>query len=109
VPKRDEVTGEWRRLHSEELYSMYYSPYIIQMNKSRRRCAGHVANKGERRVEFMVLAARRLGKRPLGRPRRSWEHNIKLDLTRSGMERGLYCLAQDRDRCREFYKMQGIS
>jgi hypothetical protein len=84
-PKRDEVTGEWRRLHNKELYVLYSSPNIIWVMKSRRlRWAGHVARMGERRGAHRVLVGKPEGRRPLGRPRRRWEDNIKMDLREVG-------------------------
>jgi hypothetical protein len=80
-PKRDEVTGEWRRLHNKELYALYSSPNINRVIKSKRlRWAGHVARMGERRGTYRALVGKPEGTRPLGRPRRRWEDNIKMDL-----------------------------
>jgi len=80
-PKRNEVTGEWRKLHNEELNDLYSSPIIVRVIKSRRmRWVGHVACMGERRGVYRVLVGKPEGKRPLGRPRRRWENNIKMDL-----------------------------
>jgi len=77
--KRDEVTREWRKLHNEELHDLYYSPSIIRVIKSRRMgWAGHVM--GERGEAYWVLVGKHQGKRPLRRPRRRWEDNIKMDL-----------------------------
>jgi hypothetical protein len=85
-PKRDEVTGEWRKLHSEELHNLYLSPDIIRQVKSRRmRWAGHVARMGEERKLYKVLVGKPKGKRPLGRPRRRWEDGIRTDLRETGL------------------------
>jgi len=79
--KRDEVTREWGKLHNEELNDLYCSENIIGMIKSRRmRWAGHVALMGERSVAYRVLVGKSERKRPLGRPRRRWEDNIRMDL-----------------------------
>jgi hypothetical protein len=101
-PKRDEVTGEWRRLHNKELYVLYCSPNIIRAIKSRRlRWARHVARMGERRGAYRVLVAKPEGRRPLGRPRRRWEDNIKMDLREVGCGGADWVdLTQDRDRWR---------
>jgi len=95
-PKRDEVTGEWRKLHNEELNNLYSSPNIVQVIKSRRmRWAGHVAHMGEGRGVYRFLVGKPEGRR-LGH---RWEDNISMDL----WEVGCGCvdwmeLAQDRDR-----------
>ena len=123
--RRDEVTGEcrrlhneelsdldcspnivrvikWRRLHNEELNDLYCSPNIVRVIKWRRmRWAGHVARMGEERVVYRVLVGKPEGRRPMGRPRRRWVDNIRMDL------KEVVCgymdwigLAQDRDRWR---------
>jgi hypothetical protein len=80
-PKRDDVTGEWRRVRNKELCALYSSPFIIPVIKSRRlRWAGHVACMGERRGAYRVLVGKLEDRRPLGIPRRRWEDNIKMDL-----------------------------
>jgi hypothetical protein len=82
-PKKDEVTGEWRKLHNEEPHNLYSSP--IRMIKSRRmRWAGHVARMGEKRNAYRVSVGKPEGRRPLGRPRRKWVDNIKMDLRETG-------------------------
>ena len=80
-PKRDEVTGEWRTLHNEELNDLYCSSNIVRVIKSSRmKWAGHVARMGKRRGVYRVLVGKPEGKKQLGRPRRRWEDNIKMDL-----------------------------
>ena len=97
---RDEGTGEWIRLHNEELNDFYSSPNIVRALKSRRmRWAGHVARMGEERGVYRVLVGK--GKRPLGRLRRRWVENIRMDLQEVGCGY-MDCigLAKDGDRWR---------
>ena len=119
-PKRDEVTGEWRKLHNEELSDLYSLPNILRVVESRRmRWTGHVARMGEGRGVHRVLVRKPEGKRPLGRPRCRWEDNIKMDLEEMGGGCGDWMeLAQDRDSWRALVstvlnfrvpRMRGIS
>ena len=78
-PKRDEVTGEWRKLHNQEPKGLYCSPNIVRMIKLRMRWVGHVARVEEMRCAYRVLVETSEGKRPLGRPRHIWEDNTKMD------------------------------
>ena len=96
------MTGEWKKLHNEELNDLYSLPNIVRVVKLRRmRWAVHVGRMGEDRGVQRVLVWRPEGKRPLGRPRRRWEDNIKMDLQDVGGGRADWMeLAQDRDRWR---------
>jgi len=98
-PKREEVTGERRKLYNEELINLYSSPNIFRVIKSKRmRYEGHVARMGESRSVYRVLVMKPEGKRPLGRPRRKWDDNIKMDLQDVGCGgMGWIDRAQDMD------------
>jgi len=100
--KRNEVTGEWRKLHNEEVNDLYSLCNIVRVVKSRRmRWAGHVASMGEDGGVHRVLVGKPEGKRQLGRPKRRWEDNIKMDLQEVGGGRADWMeLAQERDRWR---------
>jgi hypothetical protein len=98
--KREE-DGSWRKLHNYELYSLYSSPNIVRVIKSRRmRWSGHVARMGKGRGVYRVLVWKPERKRPLGRPRRRWEDNIKMDLREIGIDGVNWIqLAEDRVQC----------
>jgi hypothetical protein len=102
-PQREE-DGSWRKLHNDELHSLYSSANIVEVIKSRRmRWAAHVARMGEGIGVYSVLVGRPGGKRPLGRPRRRWENNIKMDLREIGIDVANWIrLAQDRVQWRAF-------
>ena len=98
-PNWDEVTGEWRKLHTGELNDLYSSHFVRMIECGRIRWAGHVAHMGEKRGIYRVLVGKPEGKKPLGRPRPRWENKIKMDL----QEVGCGCmdwidLAHDRAR-----------
>jgi len=99
-PKRDEVTGEWRKLYNGELYDLYCSPDIIQLIRSRRmRWVLLVARMEERKGAYVVLVGRPVRKRPLGRPRHRWEDYIEMDLQEVGWGGMDWIgMSQDRDR-----------
>jgi hypothetical protein len=102
-PKREE-DGSWRKLHNDELHDLYSSPNIVKVIKSRRmKWVGHVARMGEGRGVSRVLVGRSESERPLGRPRRRWEDNIKMDLREIGIDvaNGIR-LAQNRVQWRAF-------
>ena len=85
VPKRDDLTGELRKLNNEVLNDLYFSPNIVRVIKSRRmRWAGHIARMGERRVIYGDLVGKPKRQRPFGRPRRRWENTIKMDVQEVG-------------------------
>ena len=100
--RRGEVTGEWRRLHNEELNDLYSSPNIVRVIKSRRmRWTGHVARMGEERGVYRVLLGKPEGRRPWRRPRHRWVDNIRMDLQEVGCGYMDWIgLAQDRDSWR---------
>jgi hypothetical protein len=105
-PKREE-DGSWRKLHNDELHSLYSSPNNFRVMKSRRmRWAGHVTRMGEGRGVYRVLIGSPEGRRPLGRPRRRWEDNIKMVLREIGIDEVNWIpLAQDRVQWRPFVRM----
>jgi hypothetical protein len=99
-PKRDEVTGGWRKLHNEELHNLYSSPNIIRIIKSMTiRWTRHVTRMGAKRTAYRVLVGKSEGKRLLGRPRRKWVDNIRMDLIEIGWHGMDWIdLAQDREQ-----------
>jgi hypothetical protein len=98
-PKRNEVTGDWRKLHNEELHTLYSSLNIIRMTKSRRmRWAGHVARMRETRNAHRILVGKPERKRRIGRPRRRWVDNIKMHLGGIGRD-GMDWIELAQDRC----------
>jgi hypothetical protein len=101
-PKTDEVTGEWRKLHDEELHNLYSSPSIIRIIKaSWKRWVGHVARIVEKRNAYRLLVGKPEERRPLGRPRHRWIDNIRMDLVKVGWcDEDWSGLAQDRGRWR---------
>ena len=106
-PKRDEVTGEWRKLHNEEVNDLYSSPTFVRGIKPRRMGrTGHVARMEKRRSIYWVLVGKPEGNRPFGRPRRRWEDDFKMDLQEVGCrDMNWIELAQDRDRWRSIVSM----
>jgi hypothetical protein len=102
-PEREE-DGSWRKLHNDELHNLYSSPNIVRVIKLRRmKWAGHVARMGKKSGAYRVLVWRSEGKRTLGRPRRRWENNIKMDVRETGIDGANWIrLAQDRVQWRTF-------
>jgi hypothetical protein len=100
--KKDEVTGGWRKLHNEELHGLYFSSSIVRVIKARRRrWAEHVARMVEVRGTYNILVGKPEGRRPLERPGRRWEDNIKMDIREIGFgDVDWIRLDQDRDRWR---------
>jgi hypothetical protein len=99
-PKRDEVTGGWRKLHNEKLRDLYSSPSIIRIINSRRmRWAGHAARMDEKRNAYRLLVGKPEGRRPLGRRKRRWANTIKMDLLEISWG-GVDWIGQDRDKWR---------
>jgi hypothetical protein len=98
--KREEVEGGWRRLHNEEFHNLYTSPNVIRVINSRRvRRVGYVACRGEMRKAYKILVGKPEEKRSLGKTRRRWEDNIRMDLREIGWECVYWIqLAQDRDQ-----------
>jgi hypothetical protein len=99
-PKRDEVTGEWRKLHNKELHDLYSLPSITRITKARRmRWVGHLARMGEKRKAYRLLVGKPEGRRPLGRSKHRWLGNIRMDLVEVGWgDVDWIGLPQDRDR-----------
>jgi hypothetical protein len=106
-PKRGEVTEDLRKLHNEELHNLYSSPSIISIIKSRKmRWAGHVARMVGKRNSYRILVGKPEGNRPLGRPRRGWVDNIKMELSEIGWDGVDWIdVAQDRDQWRALVNM----
>ena len=104
--KRDEITGEWRKLNNAKILALYSLPNKIRNLKSRRlRWAGHVARMKKFRNSYRVLMGKPEGMRPLGRPRRRWEDNVKMDLREVGCDPGDWiALAEDRDQWRAYVR-----
>ena len=100
-PKRDK-NGEWRRLHNEELHSLFGSPNIVRVIKSRRlKWTGHLARIEKGRSAFKILKGTSTGKKSLGRPRRRWEDNISIHLKETGIYTSIWVnSSQDRDYLR---------
>jgi hypothetical protein len=98
-PKRDEVTGGWRKLRNDELHNLYSSPSVIRMIKSRRmRWAGHAVRMWKKRNAYRILVGKPEEERPLVRPRRRWVDNIKMYLRNIGWDMDWIEVAQDRDQ-----------
>jgi hypothetical protein len=101
-PKRDDVPGGWRKLSKEELHNLYSSPSLITRIRSKRMgWAGNATRMGDKRNVFRILVGKPERKRPVGRPRRRWVDNIKIDLRERGWDGMDWIdLAEDRDQWR---------
>jgi hypothetical protein len=101
-PRKYEVAGEWKQLHNEDLHDLYSSPSIIRIMKvGRMRWAGHVTRMGEKTYAYMLLVGKPEGRMPLGRLRRRWVDNIRMDLVEVRWGDVAWIgLAQDRSRWR---------
>jgi hypothetical protein len=104
MPQKRKEDASWKKLHNDELHSLYSSPNIVRVIKSRRmRWAGHAARMGDGKSVYRVLVGRPEGKRPLGRPRHRWKDNIKMDVREIEIDGANWIqLAQDRVQWRTF-------
>ena len=102
---REEITGEWRKIHNTELHALYSFNIIRNLKSRRLRWAGHMEHMEQSRNAYRVLVGKPESKRTLGRPRRRWEDNIKMDLRKVGCDpRDWIALAEDRDQWRAYVR-----